>query len=330
MRAIFLLVTAVSLYVVWPSLLQVTSAWPNLRKLNPIWFLLMPAAEAVSLACIWSLQATVLQTRRWFLIGTAQLSSNAFAKIVPGGPAAGGALQYSMLTAGGLDGTRVAGGLTAASLISTATLTTLPLFSLPAILGGAPVHRGLVEAALLGAVFFVAFVSGGALLLATDGPLLLLGRIAVAVFRRLPRSVRPKAGEDDLPERLVRERDQIRTILGARWWLALLEAAGNWGFDYLALLFALVAVGAKPRPSLVILAYVSAAVLGMIPLTPGGLGFVEAGLTATLALAGIPSGQAVLAVLAYRLASYWLPLVAGAVAWGLHRRRFQAVTEDAV
>ena len=66
----------------------------------------------------------------------------------------------------------------------------------------------------------------------------------------------------------------------------------------------------------------AAAVLGMIPLTPGGLGFVEAGLTGTLTLAGIPAAKAVLATLAYRLVSYWLPLVAGPVAAVVHVRRF--------
>ena len=48
-------------------------------------------------------------------------------------------------------------------------------------------------------------------------------------------------------------------------------------FDYLALLAAVAAVGAHPRPSLIVVAYVSAVVLALIPITPGGLGFVEAG-----------------------------------------------------
>jgi uncharacterized protein (TIRG00374 family) len=63
-------------------------------------------------------------------------------------------------------------------------------------------------------------------------------------------------------------------------------------------------------------------VLGMIPITPGGLGFVEAGLTGLLALAGVQTADAVLAVLAYRLVSFWLPLPAGGVAAYLHRRRY--------
>jgi hypothetical protein len=104
--------------------------------------------------------------------------------------------------------------------------------------------------------------------------------------------------------------------------MALITAMGNWLFDYLALLAALTAVGSRPRPSLVLLSFVTAAVLGMIPLTPGGLGFVEAGLTATLTLAGVNATDAVLATLAYRLVSYWLPLVVGPIAYVLHRRRF--------
>jgi uncharacterized membrane protein YbhN (UPF0104 family) len=121
---------------------------------------------------------------------------------------------------------------------------------------------------------------------------------------------------------LVATRNRIRGTLGRQWWIALLAAAGNWAFDYFALLAALTAVSSNPRPAIAILAYVAVAVLGMIPLTPGGLGFVEAGLTATLVAAGIPAGKAVLATLAYRLVSYWLPLLAGPVAWTLYRRRY--------
>jgi uncharacterized protein (TIRG00374 family) len=60
----------------------------------------------------------------------------------------------------------------------------------------------------------------------------------------------------------------------------------------------------------------------MIPITPGGLGFVEAGLTSMLVLAGVPAGAASLAVLAYRLVSYWLPLAAGAIAAVMFNRRY--------
>ena len=75
----------------------------------------------------------------------------------------------------------------------------------------------------------------------------------------------------------MRERDVVRTVLGDRWWEALLYASGRWVLDYLTLLAALTALGAHPRPSLVLLAFCAAQLLGQLPLTPGGLGFVEAG-----------------------------------------------------
>jgi uncharacterized protein (TIRG00374 family) len=62
----------------------------------------------------------------------------------------------------------------------------------------------------------------------------------------------------------------------------------------------------------------------MIPITPGGLGFVEAGLTGTLVLAGVDAAAAATATLAYRLASFWLPLPGGAIAYWLFGRRLRS------
>jgi len=125
-----------------------------------------------------------------------------------------------------------------------------------------------------------------------------------------------------LPDRLLRERNRILRTLGPQWQRALLATVGRWAFDYATLLASLAAVGSHARPALVLLAFSGAQVLAQIPVTPGGLGFVEAGLTGLLRLAGVSTGDAVLATFAYRLFSYWLQLPAGAVAWLAHRRRY--------
>jgi len=117
--------------------------------------------------------------------------------------------------------------------------------------------------------------------------------------------------------RLLRERDRILAALGPRWKRALLATVGRWTFDYLTLLAALAAIGSHPRPGLVLLAFCGAQVLAQIPITPGGLGFVEAGLSAMLVLAGVSAGDALLATFAYRLFSYWLPLPIGLVGFAL-------------
>jgi undecaprenyl-diphosphatase len=63
---------------------------------------------------------------------------------------------------------------------------------------------------------------------------------------------------------------------------------------------------------LIILSFGTA--LGSATPTPGGLGGVEAGLLAGLLAYQVDSTAALAAVMSYRLASYWLPLVAGALA----------------
>ncbi len=223
--------------------------------------------------------------------------------------------------------TRIGTGLTAASLINVATLFAMPVLSLPAILlGMVVVDRGLARGVWLGLGAFVLLVGGGSVLLLADRPIAGVARILQRLLN-LVRRHKPKV--EHLPERLTAERDVVRRTLGAEWEQAILRSAGNVLFDYLALLTAVHATGVRPHASLVLLAYVAGIVLGMIPITPGGLGFVEAGLTATLVLAGVPAAQATLATLAYRLVSYWLPVAAGPVAYALYRRRAERWAERA-
>jgi putative heme transporter len=329
-RVVVMGAAGIGLYVVWPSLAAVFSSGPQLRHVNPLWGIPLFAAELASFACMWALLRLALGVEDWFSIATAQLAGNAFSRIVPGGAAAGGAMQFDMLNQAGIRPARAATSVTAVSLISTATLLGLPVLSIPVILiTGAPVERGLMRVGSIALMVCVAAIAGGALLLFADRPLEWVGAVAQRARNRLlPK--RPPL--DDLPSRFVDERDLIRRVLGAGWWKALLYSAGNWLLDLTALIIALAAVGAQPRASVVLLAYVVAAFLGMIPITPGGLGFVEAGLVATLGLAGIGTDQALLATLVYRLASYWLPIPMGAAAYLLAARKYgrpQHVESDA-
>src|SRR5205085_11291857 len=114
---------------------------------------------------------------------------------------------------------------------------------------------------------------------------------------------------------------EIRRAIATHPATALFGAIGKWAFDFLALVCILAALGTRPRPALVLLAYGAAQLLTMIPVTPGGLGFVEAGLAALLALAGVSAGTAAVATLAYRLLGFWLPLPIGLAAYAVALRR---------
>jgi uncharacterized protein (TIRG00374 family) len=318
-RALWFASAFVALHVLAPALIATFRAWPQLLRISPFWFPLVVGTEFASFACIWTLQKLALDAPDWFGVATSQLAGNAVSRLVPGGAAAGAAVQLRLLSRSGVDPASAGTALAATTLIDTAVLSALPLLALPAIAAGLQVPSDLARAALFGVIAFAFLFTIGWVLVTTERPLRLLGRSIDWIFDRLKR---PDA-DAPLSERLVQRRDQIMRIVERRWRIALLAAAGASLFDYLSLLCALTAVGARARPSLVLLAYVAAAFLAMIPITPGGLGFVEAGLTALLVVAGVSAAQSVIATLAYRLASYWLPMPAGLIATWLNRRHYE-------
>jgi uncharacterized protein (TIRG00374 family) len=267
-------------------------------------------------ACLWDLQRVALRGAPWRPVIAAQLASNALSNIAPGGGPVGAALQYRIFVAAGLNGPMVVSSLTAVNLLVFAVVLGLPILAIPAALRG-PVSHNLLEAAVAGVIAFLVIVAVGALLMRTDRPLAWVGNVVQTARNKIRRHSPPLT---DLPQRLIGERDRITTVLGARWEHALAAAVGRWLLDFMTLLAALAAIGSHPRPSLALMAFCGAKALGNIPITPGGLGFVEAGMTALLALAGVNPADAVLATFVYRLFSYWLPLPFGLVGMALAPR----------
>ena len=318
---VLLALGGVALYVLLPSLLAVFGSWRSLAHLDWPFAAAVLLCEVASFVCLWELDRIALRTRAWLLVIGAQLTGNAAGRALPGGGATATFVSTSMLRQAGIETGEAAAAFATSTLLQLATTFALPILTLPAIIGGAPINHSLATAAYLGAVVFVLLLAAGSVLLLTDRPLALVGRAAQSLLNRTVRRRRPMT---DLQQRVIAARDFIRTTLGRQWWKALLAAAGNTGFDYLALLAALRAVGANPRPSLVLLAYTAAEVLALIPVTPGGLGFVEAGLVGMLGLAGVSAADALAATLLYRIVAFWLPLPAGGVAYALFRRRYAA------
>ena len=321
-RVVTLALCGLAIYVVLPSLVKVVDAWPRLATASPIWIIGALIAEVVSFTFAFTLQRLVLRTKGWFAVVTSGLAGNALTNVLPAGDAAGASLQFRMLATAGVDTDTAAGGLAAASLLGLGGLLSLPLFTLPAVLGSTRVQPGLLHTALIGLAGFVLFAIFGTVVLATERPLRKFGLAAQWLWNKLRRPKTPLKGLDT---RLLQQRDEIRQALGRQWHQAVIFVAGRLGFDYLCLLCVLRAIGSSASPSLVLLSYATAGVIALIPITPGGLGIVEAGLSGMLVLAGVSAADALIATLGYRLASYWLPLPAGFVAYTLFRRRYGSV-----
>jgi putative heme transporter len=102
---------------------------------------------------------------------------------------------------------------------------------------------------------------------------------------------------------LIRERDP--GLLGAVAW---------WGFDICVLWAMFHAFGTPPPFTVIWMSYFIGMLGNLLPL-PGGLGGVEGGMIGAFAAFGVNLDLAVLAVLAYRAISFWLPTIPGAVAY---------------
>ena len=88
----------------------------------------------------------------------------------------------------------------------------------------------------------------------------------------------------------------------------------------LALEVSVLAFGRGPSFTSVALVYLVGSVVSSVAPTPGGIGAVEATLVAGLTSAGMRSDNALGAVLLFRLATFWLPLLPGWFAFTVLQR----------
>ena len=259
----------------WP---RSSTSFPKLTSLDPIWFTFAVLLQVAHFACTIALQRIALRTKAWFSVTTSQLSGNAISLIVPGGPPSARPPSSGCWRRPGTTRDR-GGGLTAFSLLGIGGLLALPIFVLPAIIAGTRSRTACCTRRSSASRPSCCSPASARSVLTLDGPLRWAGRVVQAARNRLKRKAEPMTG---LQDRLVYERNRIRDVLGRRWKAALLLSSGRLAFDFGTLLATIRATGVKPDPSLVLLAYAVAGLLAPIPITPGGLGIVEAGLSALL------------------------------------------------
>jgi hypothetical protein len=124
--------------------------------------------------------------------------------------------------------------------------------------------------------------------------------------------------------RLVRAYERIRVVRlspGA-WAGALVLALANWLLDMACLIACVAAIGAPIDWRDLVVVYALTQLIAVLPFTPGGLGVVEAGLTALLVSYGTPAAAAIATVLLYRALTFWALVPAGwAVWWRIDQRQ---------
>ena len=299
-------------YLVIPELVGASKNLSLLGRVNIGWMIAGLALEAVSLFCYALLTRALLPPggrpglSRLFRI---DLAAAAVAHVVPAGTVGSAGIGYRLFTAEGVDGTDAAVMMATKGIGSTVILNVLLWLSLVISIPLAGFHPIYVSVAITGAV---ALAAGGRAGVRADP-----GRGPGHPDRARGRPPDPGSGGDRLERiflqagtsliALARDRQVMRASLA---WASL-----NWLLDAASLWCFVAAFGSFVNPAELFAAYGIANVLGVLPVTPAGLGVIDSTAPLLLVSFGVTRSVATLGVLAWRLVNFWLPIPAGAAAY---------------
>jgi uncharacterized protein (TIRG00374 family) len=287
----------------WAAITAMT--WPELTTLG-----LLAVWNLCTYAFVWMSVTPGLGFGRAMVMTQA---TTTVANTVPGGSAIGIGMTYSMLGSWGYSRSRTTTAVLVSGVWNSFIKLGMPILALAlvALQGGAT--GGRVIAALLGIVGLVAAIVVFALMLRSEEQArrfgLLAGRVATRLLRLMRRP--PVAGWE-----LATVKFRARTIgLVERRWIPITATSLVSHLSlYLVLLVALRDVGVSDAEvgwAEVLAVFAFARLATAIPLTPGGVGFVEGVLVTGLVGAGGDPAEVAAAVVFYRALTWALPILVG-------------------
>ncbi|MDQ6617740.1 MAG: YbhN family protein [Actinomycetota bacterium] len=308
----FLIFAFVVQFLVLPQIHGTRKALKQLGQVRVTYLIAGVALEAAAIVSYAMLTRAVLPREGSPSVLTllrVQLSTLGFSHVAPGGAAAGSPLGYRLLTHAGVDGPEAGFALATQGMGSAIVLNALLWLALVVSIpvnGFNPIY---LTAAIVGVVAIGAF----ALLVVT----LTRGEERSAAVLSTIATHIPLVDHETVTELVHRVAERLRELGTDR--RLLLRAAGwaaaNWLLDAASLWVFVAAYGYRVSIVGLLVAFGLANVLAAIPITPGGLGVIEAVLTSTLVGFGTPSTVAILGVATYRLLNFWLPIPLGALAY---------------
>jgi putative heme transporter len=243
------------------------------------------------------------------------VASTGINHVLPGGAATTAAVNFRLLGRLGIPGPKLGFALGAQAIGSAVVLNILLWCALLISIPASGFHPVYATAAAAGALLLIVLASAvvglqrGRERLAAEGSRL-VGRLPGIDAGAVERGIRQSGAH----------LDTLIHTPGLLWQGALL-AALNWLLDAAALWTMVAAFGYRPSVVGVLVAYGLANVIGALPFSPGGLGIVEAVLIPSLISIGTNPSIAAVAVVAYRLISFWLPIPVGLASFAVLLRR---------
>jgi putative heme transporter len=322
-RVVLSVVLAVALLLgVLPRLADLSEVWAAIQGLSRGWLLVLLLGAAWNIATYQFVMMSALPGLSMGKAFVAGQLSTALANTLPAGAVVGVGVTYTVLRSFGHGARSIAVAATLTGVWNTFVKLGLPVVALAllAFTGGA--NRALAVTATIGLAILVAAVVLGGLSLSSEPLALRIGDgLAGVVSRVVGLLGRPPV--TGWGARLARFQRESIGLLRARWLLLTATTLVSHLSLYLMLVLSLRAVGVDGDAvtaieALGVFAFVR--LVTALPLTPGGLGVVELGMSGALVLAGGPEAAVVAAVLLYRGLTYALQVPLGALSWLVWRR----------
>ena len=257
-------------------------------------------------------------------------ASTAASSVMPGGDAIGMALSYSMLRRWGFRVEQVAVATAATAVWNTIANVSFAVVAVGLLALGGQSHALLTTTAAIGGIVLVVGLVAFVLALQDERNARRVGGIAERMANRVLAVLRrkPVMGWAD---RLVLFRGEAIGLLRRRWHVLTLTTLAGHLAMFLVLVAAVRAVGITADQLTLTEAFAAWALIRIIttiPITPGGLGIVELGLTGALVSFGAGQVEAVTAVLLYRVLTFIPPVAVGGVCLLFWRRVAPSAPDD--
>jgi len=305
-----------------PAFASYREAWSHLVGMKPGAVIALVVVGLANILSPSANQCAALPGLRFRHAVATDWATSAITNTIPGGSALAIATTWRMYRSYGIAGRDTARCVVVTGVWDMIVKLSTPLVAVVWLSAERPVDAGLLQAALLGTALFAVVVVLGVVLLAGPGAADRLGR-ALDRVRWLG---------SRWPERLHELRVDTAWLLRTRWRsLTVWTVAGHANL-YLLLVVCLRAVGvtsAEISLAAVLAAFAFGRLLTALPVSPGGLGVMEVGLTGALAAVGDAEGASVVAaVLLFRFLTFALPIPLGAVCWLVWTARSAPVSAD--
>ena len=308
-----LVLVGVAFGVVLPRLASYSSVWHAVRELKWEWLLALVAATVLNVVTFgppWSIALPGLG----FLDSIKMTqASTAVTLVVPGGAPLGMGVSYGMLRSWGFGSAEVGRSVALTGIWSQLSTFAFPIFAVVGLAAEGKGGAGVLVIALLGAALFVGGGIVVGLALWRPGAAQVAFRAARAVnaaWNKLLRREQPEWSSESFES----FRSETLAMLKDRWLPLTVATLANQLTGFLMLDLSLRAVGIGTGQVDVVESFAAWSVgrlITSLPLTPGGLGLVELGLTGLLVGFGGPNAKVVAGVLVYRVFSIVPTLLLG-------------------